>query len=199
MLANSFRHRCLPHRIARGFSGVGTDQTCFLPNRQPSSACATSGAAIEATPSPEPRRRADLNLTRPGRSVRLALMRRRRFCVAIVLALAYLVNATYCPCSFAFSQPIADQHHCCPSGKEASKHSTPPDNHVDGCQHCSLKAVTSSADELVKTPFFVPSVDVLHVAVGDLQIDRVLRSHGLHGLAPPLVVPPLARHARLQI
>lgn len=123
-------------------------------------------------------------------------MRRRRFRLAVVVALTYLLNATYCPC-VAAAEARPEQHDCCPPPKDTSTHSNA---HVDGCQHCSLRVVPSSTGEASKTPTLVPSVDVLHVAQeGALIAHRAFGFYRPRGLAPPSLLPPLVRNARLRI
>lgn len=126
-------------------------------------------------------------------------MKRRRFRLAILVALTYLLSATYCPCVTA-AEVSPEQHHCCPPEKDTSTHSTNSDAHVDGCQHCSLRAVPSSSGEASKAPALAPSVDVLHVVQqGTLSSHGAFAFYRPHGLAPPFLLPPLVRNARLRI
>ena len=126
-------------------------------------------------------------------------MRTRRVRVALLVALAYLLNATYCPCSSAVAEAAAEQHQCCPPEKDSTKHSTDTHSHADGCQHCSLSALTSSSGESAKSTALFTTVDALHVVAEDLRATRQIVGHRLHGPAPPPLLPPLVRNARLQI
>jgi hypothetical protein len=127
-------------------------------------------------------------------------MRRSRLRLAVLVALAYLLNATYCPCTSAFAEDTADRHQCCPPKQDNTKHATDTHSHVDGCQHCSLTALTSSSGEAIKAPALAPSIEMSHLVPEGLRADRrTFGSHCVHGLAPPRVLPPLVRNARLQI